>query len=537
MRPIPRLNPKGPVPAHCDAPSAAPPRGRWRALCCAFHAWALLPTGMGTAGPEPAAGDGPLPSLKDETLQQASAWATAGDAHTRDLFRVAAPGQWVVVRGADVWPMVDDTVLPRHDLLARDGVIRAVQPTGGALPEGALVVPAEGRHVVPGLSENHCHPLLLNSGAMYAPMFGPQVQASDIVLPYDLQMFLFLAGGVTRIQPMLGTAEELALRQAIRSGLMRGPVMRVASPLVDGHPPVWRPAFTLQANDADGGRRAAQLIVERGFDFAKTYTRLGREAYDGLAAECRALGLEITGHIPVAVGVEHALAQGQRGVAHVFELFYNVSDGERRDLRRVERIARLCAEHGVTVQSTLVAAKLLEYDIGQRSLDFSGLLDPLLRELLKPGGLVQTMFQSDPQFVAQGRDCAAQSVQCLQALRAEGVSLVPGTDLPNANVTGPYSIHDEIESYVNEVGMSPLEALRCATLHSARHHRDEQHAGTLEVGKRSELVMLGADPSRDIRATRAVEAVMIGEAVLDRAAIERGVARARSAYAAMPVPQ
>jgi imidazolonepropionase-like amidohydrolase len=209
-------------------------------------------------------------------------------------------------------------------------------------------------------------------------------------------------------------------------------------------------------------------------------------------------------------------------VAHVFEYFYNEPESERRNLDMMARRARLSAELGVTVQSTLTVSLMFEYDIGQRP------------DAFKAAGV--QMFSGNLQFVAQGTDCMLHSINMMKALKAEGVRIVTGTDVGTCNGTGPHTIHDELEWFVKDVGMTPLEALRCATVNSAAHHGESAVSGTLEVGKRSDLVLLNADPSRDIGATRQIAGVMLGNAYLHRAAMDRGLERAKAIFARMPVP-
>ena len=508
----------------------------WRMLCCPMHIAMMLPMGMGAAPPAAAPSE-PPPSFFDGTPQEVSDWVGRSDANTRDLYDVIEAGRLLVIRNATLWPMTDDRPLPAHDLLVRDGVIVGTQPSAATVPEGARVVDATGLHAIPGLADNHVHPVLIGMSNAWSKLLGPGVDGSQLQLPYDLVLFLYLAGGTTRIQVMSGSAEELALRAAVRDGRLRGPAMRVASPVVDGYPVVWGTHITYAVGDTEGAATAARRMKEKGFDFAKPYTRLPLEAYDRLMAECKALGIEVNGHIPAAVRVDHALRSGQSGVAHVIELFSNLPMPERASAEHMTRVARLAAERNVTVCPTLSVSRVFEYDIGQRNdISFSNVLDPMLRYLMRPNGPIVQMFSSQPQFVIQGTDILAHSILMMQALRAEGVRFVSGTDFGNGNVTLEHSLHDELEMYVRDVGMSPLEALRSATVESAAHHGESAVSGTLEVGKRSDLVLLRADPSRDIAATRQIEGVMLGNAYLSRDAMARGLERAKAIYARMPVP-
>lgn len=506
--------------------------------CCPLHmAWAL-PMGMGAAPAVPVSG-GPKPSFADGTVHELSAFATRGDEATRDLYEVLEPGRLLVIRGATVIPMRGAPSLPNHDVLVRDGRILDIHATGATAVEGARFVDAAGLHLLPGLADVHTHPSTYTAGQMWAALLGPTVTPDDVTLPYDLTMFLYLAGGITRIQVMAGTPEYLSLRESLRSGRLRGPRMRVASPVIDGYPAVWAPTITWQVSDAEGGRTAARRVHEAGYDFAKPYTRMPYEAYVAFSTECNARGVERTGHIPAAVRVEEALLRGQRGVAHTFELFYNDAHESRADLDLLSRRAKLCAELGVTVQTTFCVSRAFEYDIGQigpEAYPLDDLLDPVLRWLMHPASPFLKAFGQDPQMQYQGRDCIKHTLNMLRALHAEGVPLVTGTDIPSGNVAGHHSMHDEMEVLVKDVGLSALDALRAATVSAAAHMGDAE-SGTVEPGQRAELVLLRGDPLADIAATRQIETVVMGDALVTRDAIARGVARARALYDAMPIPR
>ncbi len=516
------------------APALA--RGRWRSFCCPMHmAWAL-PMGMGAAT-EAAVPAGPKPSFVDGTQHELSAFAHRSDEATHDLYDYIPAGRLLVIRGATVIPMRGTERLPAHDVFVRDGRILSVQPTGAAMPEGAQLVEAAGLTLLPGLADMHTHPGTYTTAQMWAGLMGASADA--LTLPYDLQMFLYLAGGVTRIQVMAGTPEYLALRESLRAGRLRGPRLRVASPVIDGYPAVWAPTITWQVSDAEGGRTAARQVQEAGYDFAKPYTRMPYEAYVAFSAECNSLGVERTGHIPAEVRVEEALLRGQRGIAHTFELFYNDPQENRANLDLLARRAKLCAELGVTVQTTFCVSRAFEYDIGQvgpEAYPLDDLLDPVMRWLMHPESPFLKSFGQDPQMQYQGRDCIRHTHNMLRALQAEGVRLVTGTDIPNSNAAGRHSTHDELQVLVEDVGLSPLEALRAATLNAAEHMGDAQ-SGTVEPGQRAELLLLRGDPLADIAATRQIDTVLMGDALLTRGAIERGLARVRALYDAMPVPR
>jgi len=102
----------------------------------------------------------------------------------------------------------------------------------------------------------------------------------------------------------------------------------------------------------------------------------------------------------------------------------------------------------------------------------------------------------------------------------QGVRLLAGSDLPNPWVVPGISLHQELE-LLTSAGLTPLEALSIATRNGARALGIAHEAGTLEPGKRADLLVLSANPLADIQNTRRIEQVLLGGRVLDREALLR----------------
>lgn len=508
-------------------------------FCCPQHAMLILGARMALGSGTPEL-DGPQPSFREGPNPNISSFAYGDDSNTRDLFEVAGKGQWVVVRSATVLPMTGGVALPDHDVLIQDGIIKSVQPSGAALPEGALIVDGTRRFLIPGLSNMHNHPPLRHVADMFAPMVGEGVNGDDITLPYDLMMFQYLAAGVTRIHVMAGSPEDLANRNNVRDGRYRGPHMKVASPVIDSPAAIWSSAITWYANDEQGGRTAAHKIREYGYDNAKPYTMLGREAYDGLIDECKKLGIPIMGHIPASVHPDDALKAGQQGVAHCFEFFYHYEPGKKFDPAAMVKRARLAKELGATLQTTLAISYVYEYDCGlilASALNFSDVMDPVIRMVMHEDSAFIQGWRQNPVLMAAGEDMFLNCIQVCKALRAEGVRMIPGTDMSASAITGDTSLHHELRVLVETGVMSPSESLHAATIESADYHGEASVSGTIEAGKRSDLVLLDADPTQDIANTTRIDTVILGDAILRSEARERGLARVKARYEAMPIPK
>jgi imidazolonepropionase-like amidohydrolase len=128
------------------------------------------------------------------------------------------------------------------------------------------------------------------------------------------------------------------------------------------------------------------------------------------------------------------------------------------------------------------------------------------------------------------RKCKAQCrVRCewrreaalVAEFQRQGIGILAGTDSPAfLNVVPGFSLHDELALMV-EGGLTPLEALRTATLNPARFLGKLDDLGTVEKGKLADLVILDANPLEDIHNTTKINAVIAQGKLSDRTDLDR----------------
>jgi imidazolonepropionase-like amidohydrolase len=104
-------------------------------------------------------------------------------------------------------------------------------------------------------------------------------------------------------------------------------------------------------------------------------------------------------------------------------------------------------------------------------------------------------------------------------MQRAGAPILAGTDLGNPSVTPGFSLHDELALFVDG-GMTPLDALRTATLNPARYLAATDTMGSIAGGKVADIVLLDANPLDDIRNTMRIHAVIVNGRVLDRARLD-----------------
>ena len=126
------------------------------------------------------------------------------------------------------------------------------------------------------------------------------------------------------------------------------------------------------------------------------------------------------------------------------------------------------------------------------------------------------------------------ALESVLLMHKAGVSMMAGTDTgaSNQNMFPGFSLHDEL-GYLVKGGLTPLEALQCATLNPAKWLHRIDALGTVEPGKLADLVLLDDDPLKDIHNTTKISEVFLGGRAFDRAALDRML---RSAEAAAEAP-
>jgi imidazolonepropionase-like amidohydrolase len=114
------------------------------------------------------------------------------------------------------------------------------------------------------------------------------------------------------------------------------------------------------------------------------------------------------------------------------------------------------------------------------------------------------------------------SLQAIHDLRAHGSRFLAGCD----GLVPGFCLHDELE-WLTKAGFTPLESLQTATINAAQFLGRDALEGTIETGKRADVVLLDADPTVNIRNVDSVAAVIIRGKLLTRPVLEQMIARHR----------
>ena len=378
--------------------------------------------------------------------------------------------------------------------VGREADVRAqVAADGGELDE----VDLDGAWLMAGLLNMHTHFSLSLPGPG-----GGEVQAMS---PAELTLYMAhgarrtLNSGVTTVRCVAEKDHvDFALRAAIESGTAVGPrIFTAGQALVctggHGH----EGTDTMECDGADGFRRGARTQIREGADLIKVMISGGiageHEAIDtpqltpdeiaAVMETAHAWGRKVTAHAGPAPIIETAVRLGLDCVEHGYQLTRSVSE--------------LMAERGTALVPTLIVTRCGDF------------FDSL--------GVPQWMQR-------RSLDAGPRHVESYQLALEAGVEVLLGSDMPPFQETGGTTATVRELEHMAEFGLSPLDALRAATIAPARWLGASDDIGTVEPGRYADLIAMDADPTKDVAALRTLRWVMKGGQVVrdDR----RGVAAA-----------
>src|SRR5271165_2264662 len=380
--------------------------------------------------------------------------------------------------------------LPDAVVLIHNGRIVAAGPHAKVkVPRKAHVVDAQGKTILPGLWDMHAHFEQVEWGPIY------------------------LAAGVTTVRDCGNEFEFItAVRDAIVQNRGLGPRLLMAG-IVDGTGPL-----ALGVARVDTPEQAKQWVDRyhaAGFQQMKIYSSVKLEQVKAVADEAHRLGMTVTGHVPEGLNAFQTIAAGQDQINHITfirDIMHAPFPADMSRLDRAKALANLdldspeaqkalafLKEHRTVVDPTMAVFEFFSASTAKPPASFEpGVtkVAPELAEQLTDVGPPEE--HSDLAEQIFGKELAI-----VGALHRAGIPVVAGTD---QTVPG-HSLHREMELYV-QAGFTPMEAIQAATIVPARVMGMDRELGTVEKGKRADLILINGDPLQDIHKSRNVEWVI-----------------------------
>ena len=317
----------------------------------------------------------------------------------------------------------------------------------------------------------------------------------------------------------------------VRQGALLGPQLQLVSPPLSGQ----------TAPTPAAAAAAVRRYAAAGDRLIKILPGLSRESFDSAASQARSLGLLLTGHVPGEVGLRHALESGYLSIEHLDGIleelvppgsptpatgggFFGFSLLDHIDENRLAAAVTLLRASGVVIVPTESGMEVFV------SMDSTEQLARRPEMRFVPPALLAQWTQQKAGFmrgvgVTRERSARFREIRrkVIAELDAAGVPLALGSDGWSMFHVPGFSTLLELETCVAS-GLTPFRALRTATINVARLMGLEEGAGTIIAGGPADLVLLEANPLRDITAVRRQAGVMIRGQWMSRSELDRRLA-------------
>jgi hypothetical protein len=401
----------------------------------------------------------------------------------------------VVFKNVNVFDAKAAKMHANQTVVVANGKITEVGKAGKVTePDGARVIDGTGKTLMPGLWDNHAH--------------------------YDAATGLYhLAGGVTNIKDMANGLDLPQVKAKIDNDLLLGPDISIMSGFIDFAGPYAGPTGKI-VGTLEEGLEAVNYYADNGYQQIKLYSSIPPDWVKPLAERAHQRGLKVCGHVPSFMTAERAVKDGYDQIIHLNMIMLNFL-GDTLDTRsmlrfirvaerartidlkspEVKKFMQLLREKKIVVDPTAaIFESMFTNQPGQLAKGYEGTIDMFpaaFRRSFYYGGL-----PSMAGHVGEYRESFENMVKMLRLLHENGITVVPGTD----DFPG-FTLHRELELYV-QAGMTPAQVLQAATYTSAKVAGLDTELGSIEAGKKANLILVDGDPVADIHKIRRVELTM-----------------------------
>lgn len=405
-----------------------------------------------------------------------------------------------LITDANIVDVRSGEILENRQVVVDSGKIKSVSETIGNPEAYPNKIDAQGKYLMPGLAEMHAH-------IPQPPV--DQERVEDV-------LFLYLANGITTIRGMLGHPSHLELRDKAKNGKIVSPLIFTSSPSLNGN----------SVKTPEEATEKVTAYQKEGYDFLKIHPGIQLEVFDQIVETANAVGIPFAGHVPVDVGIRHALESQYASIDHVDGFleglvpesenvdptdngFFGYAFTPLADTTKIDGLVEMAKKNKVWIVPTqsLFTKWFAPTDADEMlALHEMRYMPPTTLEEWKRRKEEST--GEDSGFdKAQWEKFDAIRKQLIQKLSDNGHGILLGSDAPQLfNVPG-FSIHKEMRDMA-AAGMTNLEIIRSGTIDPAVYFDMEDTFGEVKEGLDANLILIDANPLENLDALQQLSGVM-----------------------------
>lgn len=397
------------------------------------------------------------------------------------------------------------------------------------LAKNNIIIDGTGKFLIPGLWDAHVH-------FAYNKDLAPSM--------FDL----FLSYGITSVRDTGGEIDFVKKwKERAMANPTDAPRVMIAGPLLDGMPNIYdgsspsRPPLSVGLNSVESVTRQVHELDSLGVDFLKAYEMLTPEQFAKVTQLAKEKGLKVTGHVPLSMDVIGASNAGLNSMEHMRNLELScASNAEELLEQRRQFLAAGRSDTGGILRSRIHQAQreiaIQNYDENKANEVLKVLAQnqtwqiPTLvlitgfteRPFAKPEW--RESFKYLPESIEKQWETGIKAIKDVEVtpfhkeysewlfnmvgkIHQADIDIMAGTDCPIFFLTPGRSLHQELALLV-QAGLSPLDAIKAATLNPARYFNLENELGSIRENMWADLVILDANPIENIHNTRRINAVI-----------------------------
>lgn len=421
------------------------------------------------------------------------------------LFMVAQTKALVggtLINGYGNPPIKNSVVLIEGETIVKVGTVETTP-----IPKNAEIISTEGMSVLPGLWDMHVHLMITGHSdytywdKTYLPLF------EKVIMPASAHQLLL--AGVTSARDLGGPLEaSLAVRDAINQGSLPGPTMYMSGPFIQKEPYPGTEAFRWGVTDQKDARAKVRKLAKAGVDCIKLIDQdqMTFEEIQAVVDEAHKHNLKVVAHAHRPEEIRLGLKAGVDNFEHT-----GLSSAPAFPQDVMESIKERTAQmNRGPLYWTPTIEVLFNHDYvieNPESLDNESwhldlpdeIIQDIKKSIAKPGELPYFQLTSIRKPTLKTK---------FNQLKEAGVVMMIGTDSGVPMKFHSQSTWNELDIWVRELGISPLEAIKSATYWPSKFMGVEDQVGTVSEGKQADIIAVKGDVLRYISLLQKVDFVM-----------------------------